>query len=806
MGKSSRMFVHKRDGRKEEVHFDKITSRIQKLCYGLNMDFVDPVSITIQVKNGLYTGVSTQELDELASEIAASMTTEHADYAVLAARISVSNLHKETKKLFSDVINDLYNVERDGRRTPMISDYTYNIVMNNADRLNSAIIFDRDFNYNYFGFKTLERSYLLRINGKVVERPQHMLMRTSVGIHGEDIDSAIETYNLLSAKYFTHASPTLFAAGTRRPQLSSCFLLAMTDDSIHGIYETVTRCAKISKYAGGIGLSIHNIRAKGTHIAGTNGYSNGIIPMLRIYNATARYVDQGGNKRPGAFSIYLEPWHADIFEFLNLRKNTGHEDERCRDLFLALWIPDLFMQRVESDGMWSLICPHKSPDLYKHWGQEFESLYVKYENEGKYERQVKARDLWFQIVQSQVETGTPYMLYKDSANRKSNQQNLGTIRSSNLCTEIIEYTDPDEIAVCNLASIAVNMFVKTDKTYDFVKLKEIVKVVTRNLNKIIDINYYPLPEAEKSNKRHRPIGIGIQGLADAFILMRMPYESEEAAKLNQQIFETLYYGALEASCEIAEKYGPYETYHGSPVSKGILQYDMWDKTPTDLWDWSVLKGKIAAHGVRNSLLLAPMPTASTAQILGNNESFEPYTSNIYNRRVLSGEFQVVNPHLIKDLTEIGMWDDDMKNEIIADYGSIQNITRIPQKIRDLYKTVWEISVKATMNMAADRGAFIDQSQSFNIHVAQPTYAKMSSIHFYAWKLGLKTGMYYLRTRPAANPIQFTVDKKRLAASRALNKTNDQSNDRSQTAEELELQMAGLVCSLNNKDDCMMCGA
>ncbi|XP_055305625.1 ribonucleoside-diphosphate reductase large subunit-like [Sitodiplosis mosellana] len=821
MGKSSRMFVHKRDGRKEEVHFDKITSRIQKLCYGLNMDFVDPVSITLQVINGLYTGVTTQELDTLAAETAATMTTDHADYAVLAARITVSNLHKETKKSFSDVITDLYNLERDGRRTPMISNSIYDIVMKHANRLNSAIIYDRDFNYNYFGFKTLERSYLLRINGKIVERPQHMLMRTAVGIHGDDIDSAIETYNLLSEKYFTHASPTLFAAGTPRPQLSSCFLLSMTDDSISGIYETVSRCAKISKHAGGIGLSIHNIRAKGTHIAGTNGVSNGIVPMLRVYNATARYVDQGGNKRPGAFACYLEPWHADIFDFLNLRKNTGHEDERCRDLFLALWIPDLFMKRVEADEMWSLMCPHKSPNLYTVWGVEFETLYTKYESEGRYDRQVKARDLWFHIVQSQVETGTPYMLYKDACNRKSNQQNLGTIRCSNLCTEIVEYTDTDEIAVCNLASIAVNMFVKPDKTYDFPKLKEIVKVVTRNLNKIIDVNYYPLPEAEKSNKRHRPVGIGIQGLADAFILMRFPYESEEAAKLNQQIFETIYYGALEASCELAEKYGPYETYQGSPVSKGILQYDMWDKTPTDLWDWNALKQKIASHGVRNSLLLAPMPTASTAQILGNNESFEPYTSNIYNRRVLSGEFQVVNHHLIKDLTEIGMWDDDMKNEIIADYGSIQNITRIPQEIRDLYKTVWEISVKTTMNMAADRGAFIDQSQSFNIHVAQPTYAKMSSIHFYAWKLGLKTGMYYLRTRPAANPIQFTVDKKRLAASRALNtkvngSTNDQSkNDQSidvdnkintTTAEDLQAQMAGLVCSLDNKDDCMMCGA
>lgn len=751
------------------------------------------------------------------------------------------------------MVNDLYVMVTNGIKTPMISDKCHKIVMENAERLNSAIIYDRDFNYNYFGFKTLERSYLLKINGKIAERPQHMLMRTAVGIHGEDIEAAIETYNLLSEKYFTHASPTLFAAGTPRPQLSSCFLLSMTEDSIDGIFETLTRCAKISKYAGGIGLNVHCIRAKNTYISGTNGVSNGLVPMLGVYNKTARYVDQGGNKRPGAFSIYLEPWHADVFEFLNLRKNTGHEEERCRDLFYALWIPDLFMKRVEADETWSLMCPHKSPGLFNVWGEEFEKLYTKYEEEGNFVRQVKARDLWFQIVTSQVETGTPYMLYKDACNRKSNQQNLGTIRCSNLCTEIVEYTSSDEIAVCNLASIAVNMFVTPQRTFDFQKLKNITKTVTRNLNKIIDVNYYPLPQAETSNKRHRPIGIGIQGLADAFILMRYPYESPEAAKLNQQIFETLYYGALEASCELAVEEGTYETYAGCPVSKGILQYDMWNKTPTDLWDWAALKAKIAQHGVRNSLLLAPMPTASTAQILGNNESFEPYTSNIYNRRVLSGEFQVVNHHLIKDLTELDLWDDDMKNEIIADYGSIQAITRIPQHIRDLYKTVWEISIKTTMNMAADRGAFIDQSQSFNIHLAEPTYAKMSSIHFYGWKAGLKTGMYYLRTRPAANPIQFTVDKKRLAASRAKNQTQNTStvtngeNDKTQNSQiatstpnhsrsntvngtsengsnnfsidcvendekngsqtaDLERQMATLVCSLENKDDCMMCGS
>lgn len=825
----SKMFVIKRDGRKEEVHFDKITSRIQKLCYGLNMDFVDPISITLKVINGLYTGVTTQELDNLAAETAATMTTDHADYAVLAARIAVSNLHKETKKQFSDVMDDLYNMENEFLKTksPMISDFHHSIIMKNADRLNSAIIYDRDFGYNYFGFKTLERSYLLKIKGKIVERPQHMLMRVAVGIHGEDIDGAIETYNLLSERYFTHASPTLFAAATPRPQLSSCFLLSMSDDSIDGIYDTLKQCALISKSAGGIGLNVHCIRAKGTYIAGTNGISNGLVPMLRVYNNTARYVDQGGNKRPGAFAVYLEPWHGDIFEFLDLKKNTGKEEVRARDMFYALWIPDLFMRRVENNEMWSLMCPNSCPGLYDSWGEEFEKLYEKYEAEGRYIRQLKAQDLWFAIIESQVETGTPYMLYKDACNRKSNQQNLGTIRCSNLCTEIVEYSSKDEIAVCNLASIALNMFVKPNrKEYDFKKLKEVAKIVTKNLNKIIDVNYYPVEEAKRSNMRHRPIGIGVQGLADTFIIMRMPYESLEARKLNEQIFETIYYGALEASCELAEKLGTYETYPGCPVSKGILQYDMWNKTPSDLWDWAALKAKIATHGLRNSLLIAPMPTASTAQILGNNESFEPYTSNVYNRRVLSGEFQVVNHHLIKDLTDCGLWDDDMKNRIIANNGSIQQIEEIPEKIRDIYKTVWEISVKNQIQMAADRGAFIDQSQSFNIHVAEPNYGKLTSIHFYGWKLGLKTGMYYLRTKPAANAIQFTVDKNRLAQTvqngnttnghaaestptktSAKNSPNTTLNGTENgTESERDARIAAMVCSLENKDDCLMCGS
>jgi ribonucleoside-diphosphate reductase subunit M1 len=776
------------------------------------------------------------ELDNLAAETAATMTTDHADYAVLAARIAVSNLHKETKKHFSEVMDDLFNIVNEflGTKAPMISEFHHKIIMENAERLNSAIVYDRDFGYNYFGFKTLERSYLLKIKGKIAERPQHMLMRVAVGIHGEDIDAAIETYNLLSERYFTHASPTLFAAATPRPQLSSCFLLSMSDDSIEGIYDTLKQCALISKSAGGIGVNVHCIRAKGTYIAGTNGISNGLVPMLRVYNNTARYVDQGGNKRPGAFAIYLEPWHGDVFEFLDLKKNTGKEEVRARDMFYALWIPDLFMKRVESNGMWSLMCPHSCPGLFDSWGEDFEKLYEGYEAEGRFLRQVKAQDLWFAIIESQVETGTPYMLFKDACNRKSNQQNVGTIRCSNLCTEIVEYSSKDEIAVCNLASIALNMFVTTkngSKVYDFAKLKEVSKTVTKNLNKIIEVNFYPVPEARRSNMRHRPIGIGVQGLADAFIMMRLPFESPEAMKLNQQIFETIYYGALEASCELAMELGTYETYPGSPVSKGILQYDMWNKTPTDLWDWAALKAKIAEHGVRNSLLVAPMPTASTAQILGNNESFEPYTSNVYNRRVLSGEFQVVNHHLIRDLTERGLWDDDMKNNIIASNGSIQGIDEIPVDIREIYKTVWEISVKNQIQMAADRGAFIDQSQSFNIHVAEPNYGKLTSIHFHAWKMGLKTGMYYLRTKPAANAIQFTVDKERLgktvqngsakmngntstptsgnnSPSKSMNGTMNGTLNGTGNAEddERERKLAQMVCSLENKDDCLMCGS
>ncbi|KAI8822019.1 ribonucleotide reductase [Fimicolochytrium jonesii] len=809
------MFVFKRDGRPERVAFDKITARLQKLCYGLDMNFVDPVEVSQKVVTGVYQGVTTVELDNLAAETAAYLTTKHPDYAILAARIAVSNLHKETKKQFTDVMEDLYKYvnPKTGKNASMISENTYKAIMKNADRLNSAIIYDRDFNYNFFGFKTLERSYLLRIDGKVAERPQHMLMRVAVGIHGEDLDAVIETYDYMSEKYFTHASPTLFNAGTPRPQLSSCFLLTMKDDSIEGIYDTLKTCAMISKTAGGIGLNIHKIRALGSYIAGTNGHSNGIVPMLRVFNNTARYVDQGGNKRPGAFAIYLEPWHSDVFEFLDLKKNTGKEENRARELFYALWISDLFMQRVEQNGDWSLFCPAEAPGLEEVYGEEFTKLYEKYEKEGRARKTIKAQKLWYAILESQIETGTPFMLYKDACNQKSNQKNLGTIKCSNLCTEIVQYSSPEEVAVCNLASVSLpNFVIKQDGVpmFDFKKLHEVIKVMTKNLNVIIDINYYPVEEARRSNFRHRPIGLGVQGLADAFIKMRFAFDSREAGQLNKDIFETIYFAALEASCELAEKLGAYETYEGSPVSKGQLQPDMWGVKPSDRWDWAELRAKIAKHGVRNSLLVAPMPTASTSQILGNNECFEPYTSNIYTRRVLSGEFQIVNHHLLKDLTELNLWNDDMKNRIIGDNGSIQKIQQIPQELKDIYKTVWELSQKVIIDMAADRGAFIDQSQSLNIHLAAPNFAKLTSMHFYGWKKGLKTGLYYLRTRPAADAIQFTVDQQKLAKSKAngakLSVASSSAEDEElrRLQQEEEDNLAAMACSLDNKDACVMC--
>jgi ribonucleoside-diphosphate reductase alpha subunit len=819
------MLVLKRDGRRESVKFDKITARIEKLCYGLDPKFVNPVEVAMKVINGLYDGVSTQELDNLAAEIAASMTTKHPDFAKLAARIAVSNLHKVTSKSFSNTMKRLYTYvdPKTGENAPLISKETWKIIKEHAADLDEAVLYDRDFGYDFFGFKTLERSYLMKIDGKTIERPQHMLMRVAVGIHGEDIAGAIETYNLLSEKWFTHATPTLFNAGTPKPQLSSCFLLTMKDDSIDGIYDTLKQCAKISQSAGGIGLSIHNVRAKGSYIKGTGGTSNGIVPMLRNFDMTARYVDQGGGKRKGSFAVYLEPWHADIFDFLDLKKNHGKEEMRARDLFYAMWISDLFMKRVEDNGMWSLFCPNEAPGLGDVWGEEFERLYEKYEKEGRFRRQVKAQDLWFEILESQIETGTPYILYKDAANRKSNQKNLGTIKSSNLCTEIIEFTSPDEVAVCNLASLALPKFVTEDGKFDHQKLYEITKVATRNLNKVIDVNYYPVVEARNSNMRHRPIGLGVQGLADAFIMLRMPFDSDEARRLNEDIFETIYFGAMEASMELAKINGPYETFKGSPVSKGIFQFDMWGVTPkSGRWNWEQLKQEVKKHGVRNSLLVAPMPTASTSQILGNNECFEPYTSNVYTRRTLSGEFIIANKHLMRDLMALGLWSETMRQKLIGSNGSVQSIPEIPQNIKDIYKTVWEISQKSIIDMSADRGAYICQSQSLNIHLTNPNFGKLTSMHFYAWRKGLKTGMYYLRTNAAADAIKFTLDKnaiKEPAAAEtsatvpvgetvvlATTPDSQQSLQYEKPVSDYEQKLSDMACSLDNPDACEACGS
>ncbi len=805
------MFVVKRDGTRESVKFDKITARIQKLCYGLDPTHVEPVNVAMKVIEGLYDGVLTTDLDNLAAETAASLTTKHPDYALLASRIAVSNLHKNTTKSFSKTIQDLYYYldPKTGQKASLIADEVFEIVQANAQILDSTIIYDRDFGYDYFGFKTLERSYLLKINGKVAERPQHMLMRVAVGIHRENIPAVIETYNLMSERWFTHATPTLFNAGTPKPQMSSCFLLQVKEDSIDGIYDTLKQCARISQSAGGIGISIHNVRATGSYIKGTNGTSNGIIPMLKVYNETARYVDQGGGKRKGSIAVYLEPWHADIYQFLDIRKNHGKEELRARDLFTALWISDLFMKRVEQEGDWSLFCPNEAPGLSDCWGEKFEALYTQYENEGRARKVIKARELWAAIIESQIETGNPYMLYKDACNAKSNQQNLGTIKSSNLCTEILEYTSADEVAVCNLASIALPRFVDAEKgTFDHQKLFEVTYVATKNLNKIIDRNWYPVPEARNSNMRHRPIGIGVQGLADAFILMRYPFESEEARKLNTEIFETIYYASMTASKDLSKTEGPYETYQGSPVSQGIFQFDMWGITPSPRWEWEVLKEEVKKFGVRNSLLLAPMPTASTSQILGNNECFEPYTSNIYTRRVLSGEFVIVNKHLLKDLVKLGLWNENLKNKIISTNGSVQNIPEVPENIKELYKTVWEIKQRAIIDMAADRGAYICQSQSLNLFIQDANFAKLSSAHFYAWKKGLKTGMYYLRTKAAADAIKFTVDQGALDKKvQILGNEDTLLVERGQThiltAEE---QQAQLSCSLDNPEGCEMCGS
>ena len=805
------MFVIKRDGTRESVKFDKITARIQKLCYGLESTHVEAIKVAMKVIEGLYDGVSTTDLDNLAAETAASLTTNHPDYAILASRIAVSNLHKNTTKSFSKTIHDLYNYidPKTGQRAQLIADDVYEIVQANAQQLDSSIIYDRDFGYDYFGFKTLERSYLLKMNNKVAERPQHMIMRVAVGIHKEDIAAAIETYNLMSERWFTHATPTLFNAGTPKPQMSSCFLLQMQDDSIDGIYNTLKQCAKISQSAGGIGINIHNVRATGSYIKGTNGTSNGLIPMLKVFNETARYVDQGGGKRKGSIAVYLEPWHADIYSFLDIRKNHGKEEMRARDLFTALWIPDLFMKRVEEEGVWSLMCPNECPGLSDCHGEAFEKLYTKYEAEARYRKQIPARELWAAIIESQIETGNPYMLFKDAANSKSNQQNLGTIKSSNLCTEIIEYTSADEVAVCNLASIALPRFVdEKSGTFDHQKLFEVTYVATKNLNKIIDRNYYPIPEARNSNMRHRPIGLGVQGLADTFIMMRYSFESEEARRLNSEIFETIYYAAMTASKDLAKIDGAYETFAGSPVSQGVFQFDMWGVSPSPRWEWDVLKEEVKKHGVRNSLLLAPMPTASTSQILGNNECFEPYTSNIYTRRVLSGEFVVVNKHLLKDLVKLGVWNDSLKNKIIAANGSVQDIPEVPENIKEIYKTVWEVKQRTIIDMAADRGAFICQSQSLNLFILDANFAKLSSAHFYSWKKGLKTGMYYLRTKAAADAIKFTVDQGALDKTvTVLGNEDALLVERGQahilTEEEKQAQ---LTCSLDNPEGCEACGS
>ncbi len=785
------MFVQTRSGKREPVQFDKITHRISQLTYGLDAKYVDSMTVAQRTINGLFDGISTEQLDNLSAEVSAYMTSVHPDYARLAGRIAVANLHRSTSDSFMDTMETLYTFKNEytGEKQPLISKEFYEYCREYKDRISTEIAYSRDFEFDYFGFKTLEKSYLLKVNNKIVERPQHLFMRVALGVQPDNIEEAMKTYHLISEGWFTHASPTLFNAGTNKAQMSSCFLVAMKDDSIEGIYETLKSCALISQSAGGIGLSIHNIRAKGSFIKGTNGTSNGIVPMLRVFNDTARYVDQGGGKRKGAFAIYLEPWHADIEDFLDLKKNHGKDEMRARDLFYALWINDLFMRRVETDAEWTLMCPNKSPGLADCHGKEFDALYEKYEAEGRGLRKVKARDLWYKVIQSQIETGMPFMLYKDAANEKSNQKNLGTIKSSNLCTEIMQYTSDKEIAVCNLASIALPMFVK-DNTFDHKKLYDVTYQVTRNLNRIIDLNYYPVEEARYSNMKNRPIGIGVQGLADTFFKMRVPFDSAEARQINKEVFETIYYAAVSASADLAKEHGAYDSYEGSPISKGILQPDMWEVRPSNRWDWTTLRAKIKTYGVRNSLLMAPMPTASTSQILGNNECIEPVTSNMYTRRVLSGEFAVVNKHLVRDLIGLGLWNEEMKDRIIAHNGSVQYIPEIPTDLKDLYRTVWEIKQKSILEMAADRGAYIDQSQSLNIHMEDTNFGKLSSLHFAAWKLGLKTGMYYLRTRPAVDAIKFTIKETAKTVAPVVMATDAEA----------------LMCSLDNPEACVSCGS
>ena len=789
------MEVTKRDGAKERVKLDKILNRVKKQSYGLNMDYIEPMEIAKKVIHGLYDGISSVELDTLAAETAAALTPTHPDYSILASRICVTSLHKRTPKSFSSVIDQLYNYvdPKTGLKAPMIADDVYDIIMKNSKDIDSQIIADRDLDYDYFGFKTLEKSYLLKIDGLPAERPQQMLMRVAIGIHKEDLASAYKTYDLMSQGYFTHATPTLFNAGTRRPQLSSCFLVSMDGDSIQGIYKTLSDVAQISKNAGGIGLHIHNVRGTGAYIRGTNGTSNGIIPMLKVFNETARYVDQGGGRRKGSFAIYLEPWHCDVEDFLNLRKNHGKEEMRARDLFLALWTPDLFMQRVKEDGEWTLFSPDEAPGLDDVYGEDFVKLYTKYEEEGRGRKTIKAQELWYKIIEAQIETGTPYMLYKDAANIKSNQKNLGTIKSSNLCTEIMEYSDSKETAVCNLASIALPKFIIPGKKpkYDLNALKDIAYTATINLNRVIDVNYYPTKETKTSNMKHRPIGIGVQGLADTFAILKIPFESDEAKTLDRDIFEAIYYGAMCASVDLAEKEGAYQTFKGSPLSKGLFQFDLWNESPSTRWDWEELRERVLTHGARNSLLLAPMPTASTSQILGNNECFEPFTSNIYIRKTLSGEFPVVNKHLVKDLVKLNMWDDNLRDKIIINNGSVQDIAEIPDEIKIIYKTAWEMSQKIIIDHAAARAPFICQSQSMNLFVQDANFAKLSSAHFYGWDKGLKTGSYYIRTKAATTAIKgLGID---LSRNQDIPKSEDDN-------------YSDLSCSIDNPEDCEACGS
>jgi ribonucleoside-diphosphate reductase alpha chain len=806
------MKVLKRDGHLETLRLDKITNRIKKQTYGLDTDFVDSMEVATKVVAGIYDGISSNELDTLAAETAAALTYVHPDYSILGARIAITRLHKTTQKSFSDTIEHLYTYidPKTNKPAGLISDETYQAVMKHKNVLNESVIHDRDLNFDYFGFKTLERSYLLKTHGQVAETPQHMYMRVAVGIWGNNINQVLKTYELLSTHKMTHATPTLFNAGTKRPQLSSCFLLMMDDDSIKGIYKTLSDVAAISQNAGGIGLAIHNVRATGSYIRGTNGTSNGIVPMLRVFNETARYVDQGGGKRKGSFAIYLEPWHADIEDWLDLRKNHGKEERRARDLFLALWTPDLFMKRVEEDGDWTLFCPSEiGTPLWEMHGAEFEENYTRLEAEGRGRQVVKARQLWQKVLEAQIETGTPYILFKDAANHKSNQKNLGTIKSSNLCTEIMEYTSKDEQAVCNLASIPVNQFVtlgkrtgklkKPSAEYDYQALYDVAYQTTLNLNQVIDVNFYPTEETRNSNMKHRPIGIGIQGLADLFAVMGLPFSSEEAQQMNADIFETIYFAAMTASVDLAKKEGAYESFEGSPLSQGEFQFNLWgfkDDQLSGRWDWAKLRKAVMKHGARNSLLLAPMPTASTAQIMGNNEAFEPFTSNIYTRRTLSGEVVLVNKHLIKDLIALDLWSDQMRMQIIKANGSVQGIQEIPQEIRDVYKTVWEIKQKDIIDMSAARGKFICQSQSLNLFIKDVNTAKLTSAHFHSWRSGLKTGMYYLRTESANDAIQsLGVDISKLKAPEPVKLT-----------EIYEENLDNISCSLDNPEDCIACGS